>query len=150
MYPLALGRHLRGSACTRTRQTADGCTLPAAGDGSDDGAQSRGAANHLLTSARARLAGLRDGLGIDVNHLAVHTHRNQIESQLRTAGNLAGLFVVHQLDNHIRAARNHLVAADYLLATAGERPKQKLPDADDAVLQKAIALETAEDYGRAS
>src|SRR5437879_13672663 len=63
MYPLALGRHLRGSACTRTRQTADGCTLPAAGDGSDDGAQSRGAANHLLTSARARLAGLRDGLG---------------------------------------------------------------------------------------
>ena len=42
-----------------------------------------------------------------------------------------------------------VAAADYLLATAGERPKQKLPDADDAVLQKAIALETAEDYGRA-
>jgi len=42
-----------------------------------------------------------------------------------------------------------LAAADYLLATAGERPTQKLPDADAAILQKAVALETAEDYGRA-
>jgi len=42
-----------------------------------------------------------------------------------------------------------LAAADYLLATKGDRPKPKLPDADAAVLQKAIALETAEDYGRA-
>jgi tetratricopeptide (TPR) repeat protein len=42
-----------------------------------------------------------------------------------------------------------LSAADYLAATAGERPKQTLPDADAAVLQKAVALEMAEDYGRA-
>jgi hypothetical protein len=42
-----------------------------------------------------------------------------------------------------------LAAADYLLATTGDRPKPRLPDADAAVLQKAIALETAEDYGRA-
>jgi predicted Zn-dependent protease len=42
-----------------------------------------------------------------------------------------------------------LSAAEYLAVTGGERPKQKLPDADAAVLQKAVALETAQDYGRA-
>jgi predicted Zn-dependent protease len=42
-----------------------------------------------------------------------------------------------------------LSAADYLLATTGARPKPKLPDADDAVLQRASALESAEDYDRA-
>jgi len=40
-------------------------------------------------------------------------------------------------------------AADYLAASTGDRPKPKLPDADAAVLLKATALESAEDFGRA-